>query len=226
MSHIPHSTSSDEPRFIDLINTAIKEGILEPEPDWEKSSKDQKAKKERAKKAKKEEKEAEAAARELGVWDEFYGSGKKTEKQGSASAREDGKRGTKRKSTANSPNDQDNGEEDDVSGLASLIAKRQSSRASAFDALLAKYGGGDAEDDEVLEFSGKTKAGKGSKTKATSSGKKGKKGSKNDQDMQNGMLEDGMPTEEEFQCLQERLFKKDEEKTGAKTTGSAKRKTR
>jgi DnaJ family protein C protein 9 len=200
MSHIPHSTSSDEPRFIDLINTAIKEGILEPEPEWEKSSKDQKAKKERAKKAKKEEKEAEAAARELGVWDEFYGSGKKTEKQASTATSKDtsGKRGTKRKSAANSTNDQDNGEEDDVSGLASLIAKRQSSRASAFDALLAKYGGGDAEDDEVLEFNGKTKPGKVSKTKATSSGKKGKKGSKNDQDMQNGMSEDGMPVSNSY----------------------------
>ncbi|KAJ9112673.1 hypothetical protein QFC22_006175 [Naganishia vaughanmartiniae] len=225
MSHIPHSTASDEPRFIDLINTGIKKGILEPEVEWEKSSKDEKAKKERAKKAKKEEKEAEAAARELGVWDEFYGSGKKTEKKASAAAADEpsGKRGTKRKSTANTSDHQDHEEEADVSGLASLIAKRQSSRASAFDALLAKYGGNDAEDDEVLEFSGKVQAGKGSKTKSAAT-KKGKKNGKNDQHLQE-TLGDGMPTEEEFQRLQEKLFKKDEGKTEGRT-GAGKRKTR
>ncbi|KAJ9095300.1 hypothetical protein QFC21_005666 [Naganishia friedmannii] len=229
MSHIPHSTSSDEPRFIDFINIAIKEGILEPEAEWEKSSKDQKAKKERAKAAKKEEKEAEAAARELGVWDEFYGSGKKTEKKATAPAAamasdepSSGKRGTKRKSTANTSNDRD-GEEENVSGLASLIAKRQSSRASAFDALLAKYGGDRADEDEVLEFGGRTK-GRGAKTKATT--KKGKKDGKSDQDMQEETLEDGMPTEEEFQRLQEKLFKKkDDEKPEGKVE-SGKRKTR
>ncbi|KAJ9107162.1 hypothetical protein QFC19_002822 [Naganishia cerealis] len=207
MAHIPHSTPSDEPRFIDLINTAIKEGILEPEADWEKSSKDQKAKKERVKKAKKEEKEAEAAARELGVWDEFYGNGKNMETKASTTTSDEptSKRGTKRKSTAATSNGGD--EADATSGLAAIIAKRQQSRASAFDALLTKYGGGDAADDEVLDFSGKKKQGKGSKSK-TPSNKKGKKNGKSDETTHDETVEGDMPTEEEFQRLQEKLFKK------------------
>lgn len=162
MSHIPHSTPADEPRFIKLINDAIFSGTLDALPAWKKSSTDTKARDSRARKAKREEKEAEGAARELGVWDEFYGDGK-------SSKPANGKRGTKRK---------DGEGEEDVSGLAALIAKRQTSRASAFDALLAKYGGGAAEEDEeVIESSGK----RGGKTK------KGGKRTKEDMSEEAGM---------------------------------------
>lgn len=149
MAHIPHSTTADEPRFVKAINDAIADGHLDALAAWKKTSTDKKAREARARKAKKEEKEAESAAREMGVWDEFYGDGKASGK---------GKRGTKRK---------DAGEEKDVSGLAALIAKRQTSRASAFDALLEKYGGGAEGDDEVVEFSGKRRG-------KTSKGKRGK----------------------------------------------------
>lgn len=59
----------------------------------------------------KEAKEAERAAKEMGVWDEFYG-------------------------------EQKEGAGDDESALAAIIAKRKADRGNAFDAMLAKYGGG------------------------------------------------------------------------------------
>lgn len=155
MAHIPHSTSVDEPRFVKAINDAIANGTLDALAAWKKTSTDKKAREARARKAKKEEKEAEDAAREMGVWDEFYGDDKASGK---------GKRGMKRK---------DADEEEDVSGLAALIAKRQTSRVSAFDALLQKYGGGAEGDEEVVEFSGK--AGGGGKT---GKGKRSKEGAK------------------------------------------------
>lgn len=154
MSHILHSTPSDESRFIKAINDAIASGTLESLPAWKKTSTDKKAREARARKAKKEEKEAEDAAREMGLWDEFYGDGKTSSTKTSSTK---GKRGTKRKEG------EEEEEEEDVSGLAAIIAKRQTSRASAFDALLAKYGHEAGEDEDVVEFSGKPggKSGKG-----------------------------------------------------------------
>ncbi|GHJ89464.1 hypothetical protein NliqN6_5866 [Naganishia liquefaciens] len=176
MAHIPHSTPADEPRFIQALNDAIAAGTLESLAKWKKTSTDKKARDARARKAKKEEQEAESAAREMGVWDEFYGNGKPSTKA---------KRGTKRKDGGDA--------EEDVSGLAALIAKRQTSRASAFDALLEKYGGGAEADEDVVEFSGKRgkKAGKGKHTKE-----------------EKGAGEVDVPTEEEFQRLQDKLFEK------------------
>ena len=77
MERIPHSTHADEKRFVKLLNGQIADGALKETKAWRASSKDGKA---AAKRKAKQEKEAEAAekqAKELGVWDEFFGDGKK-----------------------------------------------------------------------------------------------------------------------------------------------------
>ena len=76
MTFIPHSTHEDEARFIVTISALIKKGELTLLPEWESSTKDEKAKLVRKKQADKEAAEAEELAKELGMWDEFYGSGK------------------------------------------------------------------------------------------------------------------------------------------------------
>jgi DnaJ family protein C protein 9 len=155
MTHIPHSSTADEPRFINLINEAISAGNLDDHSEWKTSSADQKGRKERVRKEKKEAKEAEAAAREMGVWDEFYGdkAGGAQSTKAEDKAKETGKRGTKRKPASTTNGGE---EEGDISALAALIGKRQQSRASAFDALLDKYSAPQADEE-------KGKRGKGSK---------------------------------------------------------------
>lgn len=81
MQHIPHSTFDDEARFIVIISDLIKKGELPSLKTWEKSVKDEKAKLVRKKQSDKEAKEAEELAKDLGVWDEFYGSGKPSAKK-------------------------------------------------------------------------------------------------------------------------------------------------
>ena len=79
----------------------------------------------------------------MGVWDEFYGSGKT------------GKRKARGKSAANGTGD-DNA--DDVSGLQALIQQRQKARMGALvDSLAEKYGGLD--DEEPPRKAGKKRGG-------------------------------------------------------------------
>ena len=66
---------------------------------------------------------AEEMAKEIGVWDEFYGSGKTG----------------KRKAKGACGKKADDGAEDDVSGLQALIQSRQKARMGALDALAEKY---------------------------------------------------------------------------------------
>ncbi|ORX38300.1 hypothetical protein BD324DRAFT_620335 [Kockovaella imperatae] len=117
LASIPHSSHLDEQRLIDLINNLIDSGKLQSTKKWETTSKDKAARDKRKKKGEKEAKEAEKAARELGVWEEFYGSGEKGKRKGDSNV----------KQTA--------GEE----GLAALIRKRQTDRAGGLDALAEKY---------------------------------------------------------------------------------------
>ena len=125
MNHIPHSTIGDEPRFVRLIANLIKSGNLASTPTWEKSVKDETARLKRKKKSAKEADEAEALAKEIGVWDEFYGNGKPTDR---AAKRQKGKQ------KANADN-----EEEDVSALQALILKRKKNMDGFFDSLAAKY---------------------------------------------------------------------------------------
>jgi len=125
MNHIPHSTVEDEPRFVRLITKLVKSGDLTSTPTWEKSVGDEAARLKRKKKSAKEAGEAEALAKEIGVWDEFYGSGKPTDK---AAKKQKGKR----RADAGD-------EEEDVSALQALILKRKKDMDGFFDGLAAKY---------------------------------------------------------------------------------------
>lgn len=125
MNHIPHSTIEDEPRFVRLITNLIKSGDLASTRTWEKSVKDETARLKRKKKSAQEAEEAEALAKEIGVWDEFYGTGKPTDK---ATKKQKGKK----KADAGD-------EEEDVSALQALILKRKKNMDGFFDNLAAKY---------------------------------------------------------------------------------------
>ncbi|EJD05886.1 DnaJ-domain-containing protein [Fomitiporia mediterranea MF3/22] len=125
MNHIPHSTFDDEARFIVLITQLIKDGELPVSKAWEKSVKDEKAKLVRKKQGEKEAAEAEELAKELGVWDEFYGSGKA------------GPRKTKGKSASKDADA--NGADDDTNILQALILKKKKNMDGFFDNLAAKY---------------------------------------------------------------------------------------
>ena len=114
LEQIPHATHDDEDRLINEVNTMIKDGSLKSIKTWTASSLDKNARKKRAKAGAKQAKEAEAAAKELGVWDEFYG---KREPQNNSGASE-----------SSGP-----------SGLEALILQRQKDRAGALDAMEKKY---------------------------------------------------------------------------------------
>lgn len=143
MKRIPHSTVDDEPRFIVTLSNLVQAGDLPSLPQWESSSKDEKAKLVRKKQSDKEAKEAEELAKELGVWDEFYGSGKTGARKG--------------KGKAKKPADDEDGDEGDTSALQALILKRQKDRNGFLDNLAAKY--------TDMEESSKKKGGRGKKRK-------------------------------------------------------------
>lgn len=160
MLHIPHSTFDDEARFIVTISDLIKKGDLRSLKTWENSVKDEKAKLVRKKQSEKEATEAEELAKELGVWDEFYGSGKATAK--------------KAKGKGKAKKGQENEEEEDTSALQALILKKRKNMDSFFDGLAAKYAEPEApkgkgrkkrskadEDEEEVQASPKKKAKKG-----------------------------------------------------------------
>ncbi|KAJ3517149.1 hypothetical protein NLJ89_g681 [Agrocybe chaxingu] len=124
MTYIPHSTHEDEARFIVIITNLIKKKELKSTPTWVATSKDEKARMVRKKEAEKEAKEAEQMAKELGVWDEFYGSGKATER----------KKGKTRDKGKEAEDDEDH------SALQALILKKKEKNMNSFfDGLVAKY---------------------------------------------------------------------------------------
>ncbi|TFK76459.1 DnaJ-domain-containing protein [Pluteus cervinus] len=122
MTHIPHSTFDDEARFIVIISDLISKKELKSLRTWSSSIKDEKAKLVRKKQADKEANEAEDLAKELGVWDEFYGSGKKGARKGKA-------RG----------NGKDDNEEEDYSALQALILGKKKKSDGFLDNLAEKY---------------------------------------------------------------------------------------
>ncbi|KAI6167034.1 DnaJ domain-containing protein [Pisolithus thermaeus] len=126
----------------------ILQGDLPDLPLWRSSSSDEKAKLVRKKQGEKEAKEAEELARELGVWDEFYGSGKVGARKTKGKGRVSGK----------------DADEEDHSSLQALILQRQKKRSGFLDNLAAKYV-------ELEEASSEYKGGKGKKRRSTTSGK-------------------------------------------------------
>lgn len=134
MTYIPHSTIEDEPRCIAAITKLIDEGALPKMKDWDRSVKDEKARLVRRKEGENEAKEAEALAKELGVWDEFYGSGKVGDRKSKSTEK-------------NKKAKEDEGEDGDGEAvLQALILKRREKTAADtdafFDGLLSKYGDG------------------------------------------------------------------------------------
>ncbi|KAG8776212.1 hypothetical protein FRC12_001046, partial [Ceratobasidium sp. 428] len=124
MDAIPHSTYEDEVRLVALVNDMIGAGELQQLPTWTAAVKNIKAQNARQKKGEKEAKEAEEAARELGVWDEFYGSGKV------------GKRKGKGKGATASNGDP---EGEDHSALKALIQSKAKKMDGFLDSLAEKY---------------------------------------------------------------------------------------
>lgn len=126
MTHMPHSTHEDEARFIVLISDLITEDALPILDTWQTSVKDEKAKLVRQKQGQKEAQEAEKLAKELGVWDEFYGSGNQGERKG---------KGKGKKKEA----DDDEDDEDHSVLQALILKKKQKNMNNFFDSLAAKY---------------------------------------------------------------------------------------
>ncbi|KAF8575548.1 DnaJ-domain-containing protein [Ramaria rubella] len=127
ISHIPHSNYTDETRFVDIITGLIAKGDLEALPVWNQALKDTKGRAARKRKGEKEAQEAEGMAKDLGVWDEFYGSGKEGNRRG------------KGKGKGKSKDDKE-GNEDDEAALQALIQGKQKKLGGFLDGLAAKYG--------------------------------------------------------------------------------------
>lgn len=145
MMHIPHSTFDDEARFVVIISDLIKKSELPKLKTWEKSIKDEKAKLVRKKQSEKEAAEAEDLAKELGVWDEFYGSGKPAAKKSKGKGKGKGKKSA-----------EEEDEDEDTSALQALILKKRKNMDSFFDGLAAKY----AEPQPAAKGKGKKKRAK------------------------------------------------------------------
>ncbi|KAI0006019.1 hypothetical protein BJV74DRAFT_15225 [Russula compacta] len=198
MLHIPHSTHEDEARFVIAISDLIANGELSATAAWKKSSKDEKAKLVRKKQADKEAEEAEELAKELGVWDEFYGSGKAGARKGKGKGK--GKKKTEREGEGD-------GEDEDHSALQALILKKRQNAGAFLDNLAAKYA-----DPAKPSAKGKRKKDAAS-GEVDGSPKKRKRGAEPDP----GEIDD-----EEFAKLQQKLFQ-DKGAQTAKSTGKNKR---
>ncbi|KZT57324.1 DnaJ-domain-containing protein [Calocera cornea HHB12733] len=181
LDSIPHSNYTDEPRLIARLKPLIASGDLPKFPKWDKTVGDKAAAKERKKQGKAEETEAEEMAKELGVWDEFYGSGKKGKRQGKS------KKG-----------DAKENEEEDTSALQALILKKRQKTGSFLDNLAAKY----AEPEKKSKGKGKKRAAAEPEEESESPTKKVKKDVHDELDELD---------EDAFRKLQEGMFGKRKE---------------
>jgi DnaJ family protein C protein 9 len=203
VNYIPHSTHDDEARFIIAISGIVASGDLPKLAEWEKGTKDEKARLVRKKQADKEAGEAEELARELGVWEEFYGSGKM------------GARKAKAKGAAKKATEDEDEDEEDVSALQALILKKQKDRGSFFDNLAAKY----AEPEPKSKGKAKRKGRATEDEEPDESPRKKRRSAPDPPDL----------NDEEFEKLQKKLFggkdKSSDEASGtkAKKAGKARR---
>lgn len=127
---------ADENRFIEIIDEAIKHGEIQATSKWKRSKKDEAGRKALRQKAKGEAEEAEKLAKELGVWDDLFGSGKgkgKSARGPKSAGAKDGAKGKASRAKAK-PDDGD----DDLAGLAALIQRKNQNRVSQFDDMIAK----------------------------------------------------------------------------------------
>ena len=196
MTHIPHSTHQDEARFVLTISDLITKRELTATAMWNKSSKDEKAKLVRKKAADQEAEEAEELAKELGVWDEFYGSGKEGSRKGKGKGKSKSKKKKADDRGEGGGGEEEDEDEEDHSALQALILKKRQNAGSFLDDLAAKYA------DPQPRAKGKGKR----KKDATASGVAGesspKKTRRGHVDPDPGDIDD-----EEFAKLQQKLFK-------------------
>lgn len=207
MTHIPHSTQQDEARFVVIISDLITKGELTATATWNKSSRDEKAKLVRKKEADKEAEEAEELAKELGVWDEFYGSGKEGARKGKGKGKSKGKGKKKAESEGEDAGEEE--EEEDHSALQALILKKRQNAGSFLDNLAAKYA-----DPQPRRAKGKRK-----KDASTASGEADESPKKRRRDAE---PDPGDIDDEEFAKLQQKLFK-DKGAEAGKSTGKQNR---
>lgn len=202
MAHIPHSTFDDEARFIVKISALIQSGELPKLKTWDKSVKDEKAKLVRKKQGEKEATEAEELAKELGVWDEFYGSGKPAAKK------------TRKGKAASKAQDADEDEED-TSALQALILKKRKNMDSFFDGLASKYA-------EPEKGKGKKRRGKAAADDddeaMDADGPPPKKRAK-----RNNVPPPPDIDDEEFEKLQQKLFPKDKPASSSSSTSKTRK---
>ncbi|OCH95549.1 DnaJ-domain-containing protein [Obba rivulosa] len=196
MKHVPHSTHDDEARFIIIISSLIEKGELESLDAWTSSIKDEKAKLVRKKQSDREAKEAERLAKELGIWDEFYGSGKAGPRKGKEKAK-----GKEKEETEEGAEE----EEEDHSALKALMMKRKKNMDGFFDSLAAKY----ADADKPKGKKGKKRGKAAADDEDEGSPKKKSKRGASPPPIDN----------EEFEQLQQKLFGEKAKSSGA---GSAK----
>lgn len=187
---------ADEERFVALIQEGIRTHQLEKLKGWTASLNDSKGREKMRRNAHKEAAEAEEHAKELGIWDEVFGDGKKRPRK-TASAEESSKpakrsRGKKNEAEAD-------GEDEDLGGLAAMIQRRQASRGGGIGSLIAR-----------LEADAHAEADERHKTR-------GGKGKRERRDPLAPRLEAGEPSEEEFLAAQQRLLNKGKESAGATT---------
>lgn len=211
MRHIPFSTIEDEPRLITLVDTLITEGKLAKLPAWTAGVANEKARLVRRKQANKEAKEAEALARELGVYDEFYGNGKEGAQVGRGKGQAKGAKGkaSPKRKGAQEDDDEDEG---DTSALQALILKKKKNMDGFFDGLAAKY----AEPSKGSKGKGKKRAKTGEEEDAQESPKKRSRAAPPPPEID----------DEEFAKLQSKLFgdkaKPSEDTARTKTARAAK----
>ncbi|EST08760.1 DnaJ [Kalmanozyma brasiliensis GHG001] len=136
--HVPCSEFlADETRFIKIIDEAIKAGDIKATATWKRTKKDEAGRKALRQKAQGEAAEAEKLAKELGVWDDLFGSGKGKGKPARGSKATSDANGAKSSKGAKSKAKVDDGD-DDLSGLAALIQRKNQNRVSQFDDMIAK----------------------------------------------------------------------------------------
>ena len=191
-----------------IISDLIAKRELTATATWNKSSKDEKAKLVRKKEADKEAGEAEELAKELGVWDEFYGSGKEGARKGKGKDKSKGKGKGKKKAESEGEGG-DGEEEEDHSALQALILKKRQNAGSFLDNLAAKYA-----DPQPRRAKGKRK-----KDASTASGEADESPKKRRRDAE---PDPGDIDDEEFEKLQQELFK-DKGVEAGKSTGKRNR---
>ncbi|CDR88769.1 related to DnaJ protein [Sporisorium scitamineum] len=125
---------ADEDRFIGIIDEAIKQGEIKATSTWKRTKKDEAGRKALREKAKGEAAEAEKLAKELGVWDDLFGSGSGNGKPARGSSSKQGSKGGEGSKSKSKADDGD----DDLAGLAALIQRKNQNRVSQFDDMIAK----------------------------------------------------------------------------------------